>query len=234
MKKAVLFDLDGTLLPMDFDRFMHTYFKKLSFYFRDLIDPETLPKAILSGTKKMVEDNSDTTNEQIFMTFFSDYYNEDINTYTDYFERFYKEVFDEVQEVTWQSPEMKEVVAYLKSKKIPMVIATNPLFPMEANLRRIKWAGLKPDDFVYITSLETSTKCKPNPNFFVEVLEKINYKPNEVLMVGNDYIEDGIATKIGIETYMITDCALNDSKKIVKPNHESDYQGFLKFIKCNF
>jgi FMN phosphatase YigB (HAD superfamily) len=234
MKKAILFDLDGTLLPMNFDRFMNVYFEKMSGYFADLLNPATLPKSILMGTQTMVADTSELTNETIFMTFFSEYYKDDISKYKGRFETFYKTIFDDVRISTWQSNEMKEVVSYLKTKNIPMVIATNPLFPMEANLRRIKWAGLDPNDFVYITSLEANTKCKPNPKFFKEVLDQTGYEPADVLMVGNDYLEDGVAITLGIDTYIITDCALNDQLTGYKPTYESNYQDFLSFIKNNY
>jgi hypothetical protein len=53
-------------------------------------------------------------------------------------------------------------------------------------------------------------------------------------MVGNDYLEDGVAITLGIDTYIITDCALNDQLTGYKPTYESNYQDFLSFIKNNY
>lgn len=234
MKKAVFFDLDGTLLPMDFDKFMSLYFSNMMQYFKGSLDVSLLPKAIMAGTYEMVKDTSDRTNESVFMDFFGTYYNVKSEEYMERFDTFYKTIFDDVQVATWQSKAMQEVVEHLKSKKIDIIIATNPLFPIEANYRRIKWAGLNIEDFKHITSLEVNTKCKPTPHFYEEVLKQTGYQPEDVLMVGNDYIEDGVASTLGIETYIVTDCAMNKEKSTFDIDHESSMDDFLKYIKKTY
>lgn len=234
MKKAVLFDLDGTLLPMDFEKFMQLYFGNMMAFFKDSLDVSTLPKAIMAGTHEMVKDGSDTTNWDVFMDYFGAFYNIDIEEYIPRFDTFYRTLFDNVAPATWQSEAMQKVVAHLKSKDIDVIIATNPLFPLVANYRRIDWAGLNKDDFKHITSLEENTKCKPNPLFYQEVLDKTGYKPEEVLMVGNDYVEDGVASTLGIETYIVTDCSMNKEKSNFNIDHESTMDEFLTYILENY
>lgn len=61
----------------------------------------------------------------------------------------------------------------MKAKGYPLVLATNPLFPRMATLERVAWAGLDPADFVLITTFENCRFTKPNPGYFLEILEVI-------------------------------------------------------------
>ena len=70
MLKAILFDLDGTLLPMDENTFVQTYFSLLCKKFVPLGYPkEEFVNAIWAGTKAMIKNNGGKTNEQVFWDF---------------------------------------------------------------------------------------------------------------------------------------------------------------------
>ena len=70
MKKTILFDLDGTLLPMDFHAFMKTYFKMMGYSFRDVLEPQVMIDYINKATEVTVKTNDGRTNEEIFMEHF--------------------------------------------------------------------------------------------------------------------------------------------------------------------
>ncbi|MCF7925040.1 MAG: HAD family hydrolase [Candidatus Izimaplasma sp.] len=232
MKTTIFFDLDGTLLPMNFDQFMHKYFNALARYFHDLIQPDKLQKAVMGGTEAMVKDQSNKTNETVFMNYFSQFVEGDLSNYQDRFNAFYTSDFQVVQTTTKPSLMMQEAVTLLKEKGYDLVIATNPLFPMAANLERLKWADLDSKDFKLITSLEANTKCKPSPLFYQELLDKLNLEPDNVLMVGNDYLEDLAASELGIETYIIKGNTLNDDIQKYKPDYATSETAFLSFVKA--
>ena len=62
--KMILFDLDGTLLPMDMDEFIKNYFGRLSKKLAPLgYDPQQLVKNIWTGTMAMVKNDGSRTNE---------------------------------------------------------------------------------------------------------------------------------------------------------------------------
>ena len=62
---TVLFDLDGTLLPMDQDVFTTGYFKSLCKKVAPLgYEPEKLVKAIWAGMAAMVKNDGSETNEK--------------------------------------------------------------------------------------------------------------------------------------------------------------------------
>ena len=73
MMKAVLFDLDGTLLPMDQDVFIQNYFKRLAVKMAPLgYDADRLIKAVWSGTAAMVGNDGEVTNDVVFWKCFTD------------------------------------------------------------------------------------------------------------------------------------------------------------------
>ncbi len=233
MKTTIFFDLDGTLLPMNFNQFMEKYFKALSKHFYDMMPPDTLQKAVMGGTEAMVKDQSDKTNEDVFMSYFSQFVNDDMELYKNCFNEFYvSDGFQTVKEATSQNELMQEAVKVLKDKGYSVVVATNPLFPMQANLERIKWAGLDAEDFTFITSLEANTKCKPSPLFYQELLDELDLTSEEVLMVGNDYLEDLAASECGIETYIVQGNTLNDEVKKYTADFDTSDRDFLAYIKA--
>ena len=78
------------------------------------------------------------------------------------------------------------VIKEAKKKGIEVYLATNPIFPRCATMNRIDWAGLDPEDFKIITTYEDHVYCKPNPEYFLQILEQFELDPSECLMVGND------------------------------------------------
>ncbi|MCL5781179.1 MAG: hypothetical protein M1119_09865 [Firmicutes bacterium] len=68
MLKTILFDLDGTLLPMDLHHFLTNYFGRLTKSCAHVLDPEALHKHIWASTEAMIRDNRpDKTNQQVFL-----------------------------------------------------------------------------------------------------------------------------------------------------------------------
>jgi len=64
---TILFDLDGTLLPLDMEEFTQGYFAQLATKLSDHINPKDLPKIVWTSTKHMVKDtNKDKTNMEAF------------------------------------------------------------------------------------------------------------------------------------------------------------------------
>lgn len=214
MIKTVLFDLDGTLLPMDQDDFINAYFKYLA---RKLLpcgyEPQKLMGSIWKGTEAMVKNDGSCTNEEAFWTTFVRIYGEQARKDEPVFDEFYRNEFDKVSEVCGYQPRAAEVIHGLKEKGYRVILATNPIFPKVATYGRIRWAGLKPEDFEWITTYENSCYCKPNPAYYVEIMEKAGCSAEECLMVGNDVTEDMVAKTVGMQVFLLTDCLINKEEK---------------------
>lgn len=228
---TILFDLDGTLLPMDFDKFMEHYFYHMGRHFDGWMDPKQLAKAILEATEVMITTNDGRSNSDIFMDHFKTLIDGDIEEYKTHFAEYYETLFANVQASTYQSKEMIEAVDVLTNKGYTLVVATNPLFPYRANVHRLSWAGFKPEQFLYMSSFEDNNYCKPYPMFYQEVLNKIGKTPEECMMVGNDVFDDLPAGKLGMKTYLTTDCLINKHNLPNTANHTGSYHEFLTFVK---
>ncbi len=121
-----------------------------------------------------------------------------------------------------ENPALVQLVYELKAKGIRVALATNPIFPAIATESRTRWAGLQPEDFELITTYENIGYSKPNPEYYREILRRLDVKPENVLMVGNDAIEDMAAREAGTEVFLLTDCLLNkDGRDIEQYPHGS-------------
>ena len=218
MINTVLFDLDGTLLPMDQEEFVNTYLgllaKKLATHG---YDANHLVAAVWAGTRAMVENDGTQTNEEVFWSDFCHIFGEQARKDEPLFAEFYAADFGQVRTVCGFAPEAAELIRLLKEKGIRVVLATNPLFPAIATRQRIRWAGLEPEDFELVTTYENSRFCKPNVAYYQDLLEKLGAEPENCIMVGNDVDEDiRPAETLGMDTFLLTPCILNRSGSQVR------------------
>jgi len=229
--KVVLFDLDGTLLPMDQDLFVKAYFgalaKKLAPYG---YEAEKLVGAIWTGTKAMVMNTGETNNEEAFWKKFSEIYGEEVREHIPVFDEFYRNEFISAKEVCGFNSKASEIINMLKDKGVRVSLATNPIFPAIATENRIAWAGLKPEDFEIYTTYENSSFCKPNPKYYLEITEKLGVKPEECIMIGNDVSEDMVSEKLGMKVFLLTDCLINKEDKDISQYPNGDFDKLKEFL----
>ena len=208
--KAILFDLDGTLLPMNMETFTKGYFEELSKVMAPLlVNPKDLVSLIWAGTEAMVRNDGSKRNEEVFWEKFFSMADVDKEQAMQVTESFYKNEFHNAKRFAGENKLATEVVALAHAHDRKVVLATNPLFPMNGQLSRISWVGLKEEDFEFITSYETECYCKPNPDYYKSICERLGVKPEECLMIGNDEKEDMYAaSSIGMDCYLVTDCII--------------------------
>lgn len=228
---TILFDLDGTLLPMDVEEFTHRYFGLILQTMNEKgFDGKMILDAILSSTKAMILNDGKKTNEEVFWENFTSLTNLSRDLMEPHFNDFYEHVFDQIDSHV-QSENMKQAVNILKEKNYRLILSTNPLFPRIATLKRIQWAGLDPHDFDYITTYENSSACKPNLAYYEEIIDKLDLDIKECMMVGNDVQEDGILEKIGIPVYLVNDYLLNRNNQKITTFDMTDSDAFLKYVQ---
>ena len=210
MIKTVLFDLDGTLLPMEMDVFVNRYFTALAHTMQPRgYNPKELIDAVWAGTAAMVQNDGSCTNEERFWQYFADRFGKDALRDIPHFEAFYREVFPTLSDSCGHNPDAKRVVRKLKAAGYTVVLATNPIFPAIATEARIRWTGLEPEDFIFYTTYENCRFSKPNPAYYDALLKELHLPAEECLMVGNDADEDLAALQCGISVFMLTDCLIN-------------------------
>ena len=144
---------------------------------------------------------------------------------------YYRNEFQNVKDICGFLPEAAQTVRKLKEMGYRVALATTPMFPRIATESRIRWAGMEPEMFELVTTFENSKRCKPNPQYYLEILEKINAKPEDCIMIGNDVNEDMVAKSIGIDVFLLTDCLLNKDDKDYSQYPQGSFDEMMEYIK---
>ena len=232
--KHILFDLDGTLLPMVQDEFVKFYMPLLAKSYMNAgvsLDPKKFIGAVWAGYEAMVKNDGSCTNREAFWS----YIEPELPIPTEESEKialdFYADKFNQAICATKPNPVSNQIVKRAKERGFETYLATNPVFPRCATMNRIRWAGLDAEDFKVITTYETCTYCKPNPEYFRGILEEFSLDPSECLMVGNDVAEDLSIRSLGVKTYLVTDTMENKKNLPIDAEYMGTLDELLKFIE---
>ncbi len=229
--KAILFDLDGTLVPMDQDVFVNDYFKRISTKLASHgYEPNKFIETIWKGTYAMIKNTGDRCNEDVFWDYAVMVYGNKILNDKPLFDEFYEQEFDKVKLVCGFNPKAAQTVHKLKNRGYKVALATNPIFPERATRWRINWAGLEPTDFEFYTTYENINCCKPNPAYYIEVAKRIGVPPEECLMVGNDVGDDMVAQSVGMKVFLLTDCLINSSGEDISKYPNGSFDELMEYI----
>ncbi|MBO5983324.1 MAG: HAD family hydrolase, partial [Clostridia bacterium] len=194
-------------------------------------DPSLLAKSIMEGTYVMVKNDGSKSNEDAFWLYMQTIFGDKIIADKHIFDEYYATDFQKVQVSCGYSPEADEVVKLAKKMGYRVVLATNPLFPKVATESRIRWAGLDKNDFDEITTFEDYTHCKPNLDYYRDIIAKFNLDPEECLMVGNDVDEDMITTRLGMRVFLLTDDIINKSGTDINQFPHGGFDELKQFIE---
>lgn len=208
--KAIFFDLDGTLLPLEQSTFSRTYFGGLAKVLAPFgIGPEQAVAAVKTGLLQMQKNTGEQLNETVFWQAFSEVLGRPCDDCRNNCDTYYTTGFHDLRACTRENPQAKTVVELARKAAGKVVLATNPVFPMVAQTTRLSWLGLTQTDFDHITCYSNAHYCKPNPQYYLEICRLLGVEPRECLMVGNDELEDMHgASAAGLHCLLLTDCLL--------------------------
>ena len=209
--RAVLFDLDGTLLEYDLRKeFLPNYFNALGAYFAHDIDPEKLVKGIMLASDAISQNAGLVTNEQAFSRVFYPFVNRTKKEMAPAFHTFYQDVFPTLQQYAKQKPCARDVIATAFALNLHVVIATNPYFPETAVMQRLAWADVHDFPYDKVTTYENSHFAKPDTRYFDEIMDELGVTPSETLVVGDEAM-DMVAGLIGCQTFLVTSEATEET-----------------------
>ena len=229
---TVLFDLDGTLLPMEQDRFIDAYFKGLVGALIPLgYDPKAAAEAVWTGTMRMIQNDGARTNEEVFWDTFCTMLGKEAREVIPHLDRFYREEFDRVRAVCGFDPSAAVTVRRLGEMGLTVALATNPVFPAVATEARIRWAGLDRADFAHVTAYENSRHAKPSLDYYRDLCATLGVRPEECLMVGNDMEEDMIARDLGMEVFLVTHSLLNPKGRDLSAYPHGSLEDLVSYVQ---
>lgn len=204
---TLLFDLDDTLLGNDMDDFLPPYLRAFAGHVAAVADSKAFVDSLLAGTQAMLaNDDPRRTLQQAFSETFYRALNIQPETLAPLVDSFYTDSFPALRAITRPVPAAAQTIRWAFERGFKVVVATNALFPLSAIQQRLDWAGVSPAEFPYtlVTTLEFMHFAKPRPEYFAEILALVDSRPEETLMVGNDWSQDiAPAAALGLHTFWI-------------------------------
>ena len=234
MIKAVLFDLDGTLIHMDQDEFLKQYFSRITAYFAAQgYDPERFFQCLYKSVGAMLKNDGAMKNEELFWKVFSSLYGREVLDDYQKFERFYETEFNALEPLCAPKEGAVALLDTLQKKKLPLVLASNSVYPLVAYEKRMAWGGLTKEPFAFITAFDSINFCKPQAGYFLEIAHRLDLDPSECLMVGNDVSDDMPARHVGMQVFLLTDYLLNPQNEDVTDLPQGNFADLLAYIEKN-
>lgn len=209
MYKAILLDLDNTLVLYNEPEFYSHYFAALAKTFADLIPPEDFQTHLLHAIYGLQKNTGSMPNSDFFMQIFTQGDMTQRETIWNRFDNFYHTTYPTLPVKASPAPNLQNTLQTLQERNLKLVLATNPLYPKTAVEKRLGWIDQSTLPFDHITHIENTTYVKPHPNYFIEICDAIEVLPKDCLMVGNDPAYDMAAQGAGIKTLLTTDAPPN-------------------------
>jgi FMN phosphatase YigB (HAD superfamily) len=221
MSVTLLLDLDDTLLDNPIEEFLPVYASKLARHMAPYVDPKLFIQALNAGTERMVVSEQPVcTLKEVFESVFYPTLKRRHEELEPALDQFYAEVFPTLKELTRPVPAAEALVETAFERGYRVAISTHPVFPLTATLQRLEWAGLPVEKypFAVVGSFETFHFAKPNPAFYAEVMARMGWPEDPVIVVGDNLINDiRGAQELGMPTFWIRPPSLLDEVDLREP-----------------
>lgn len=217
--RAVLFDLDGTLLSNDMDVFLPHYFRLLTARMARLVPPDEFMTHLMQASQAMLANDGHATNEEVFARAFYSQVAHSREELEPIFQDFYENDFPTLRQYTQRRPEARQVVQQTFDLGYDVAIATNPLFPATAIEQRLEWAGVAGFPYRLVTTYENSRATKPNLLYFEQILETLGHPAEAALVVGDEDM-DMVAAHLGCATFLVPGPRTDLAASTPRPTYE--------------
>ena len=214
MLKAVLFDLDNTLILFEEENFLMGYYPVLMARFAGVFPDGQFAERLMKATVVLRDNDGSKINRELFLEVFCQGLSISRDEVWARFEQFFSLDFDMFRDAVTAAPGAGEVFRHAKGRGLKIVVATNPIWPLVVQKKRLDWAGLGDMDIDLITHIDNMSYCKPQLGYFSQICQLIGVKPGDCLMVGDDPANDMVAGKAGMKTYQTTDSRAYSQKPL--------------------
>jgi FMN phosphatase YigB (HAD superfamily) len=203
--QAVLFDLDNTLILFDEALYFERYMTLVNGFFADLITPDEFRAKLLQSTQSLLDNRGRMSNADFFRKTFDRVFGAKSEDIWNRFLEFYSQDMEELRQLVHIPQGVQRIMACLQEQELKLVIASNPILPLDLQLRRLSWAGIEDISYELVTHMGNMSFCKPQVEYYEEICRKIDIPPRACLMVGNDPVNDMVVSKIAMKAYLTTD-----------------------------
>lgn len=215
MIKAVLLDLDNTLLHNPDDEWVAAFRQQWDRHFADRCGIEAASRALRYAIGCInSEPASYRTNADVIQDALSSALPLPAAALSAASASFYRGNYRRLRANTAPMANAAVLVEALLKQELLVAIATNPFFPEGATRERLKWAGLSNliSEFAFITNSENMHFAKPNPAYYAETIARVGVEPDEALLIGDSMRNDiEPARAIGIHTWQVSEADGLDS-----------------------
>jgi FMN phosphatase YigB (HAD superfamily) len=231
--RAVLFDLDGTLLRVQMAEFIPRYINGLAQQCASHVAPKAFEQAMLFAIRSLIRfpGDGELTNEQRLFATLQQQLAVPESVFRQAVESYRQTGVEELQPLVKSIPLATAIVKECLQLRVPLVLATNPVFPEFMISARLKWAGLGDLHFDHLTSYENSCYCKPHSGYFQAIAERLAVKPGHCLMVGNDSQHDLAAVAIGMQTFLVDTWVVAREGTAWPCEHRGDHLQLQQFLR---
>jgi len=202
---TLLVDLDGTLLDIEMRGFLEAFFPLAAARFGGPGEAPRITEALGAAARAMSEalDGARTV-DHVFLESFAPAVGRPAGQVREMFSSFYRGEFESLRRLARPVPGARAFVERALGLGCQLVLATNPVFFLDAICARVRWAGLSavPSFFALVTGAELMCWTKPHAAYYRQILDMIGRRPEECLMVGDDPRMDMAAKKAGVATWL--------------------------------
>lgn len=206
MIKAILLDLDDTLITNPINRTSHSVDEWNTYFTRATGQPDAgrgLVQALMAVSQNTnpVENNFD-----VFLRVVCKAWNVPVERAEAIFRAFYEDTYSGMQAIVRPRDSAPVLLDWLRQQGYMVVIATNPMFLPEGLAERMRWGGISPDftEYTLVTHIQNTQFAKPTPHYYEEILGRLGIANDEAVMVGDDWENDiAPAQAAGLNTFWI-------------------------------
>lgn len=212
MIKAVLFDMDDTLLDINLTAFMSAYVADVSRILSGITGKNALSFGVPFARSYLALANErrtdGLTNAALFAREFERMTGVPLTepTILDAIQFYERELLPRRAEGIVNAHPMEGGLAAIKRVEelgLRCALATNPSFSETCIRVRMGWAGIDRVPFGRVSHMGNSTRLKPNARYYEEFVSALGLAPSECLMVGNDARRDFPRPSIGLRTIYV-------------------------------
>jgi len=230
--RALFFDLDGTLLQVEMQRFIPAYLDGLATHLGPRVEPAVFRALARGGIMSLLDrGDRDGCNREAFLRHLERHGGIEAAEFDRALRACCAEDLETLRPMVKPLPQIRDLLDAAFASGREVVIATNPVFPREVIEARLRWGRMADYPFALVSDWENSTICKPAGGYFVDLLDHLRLQPEEALMIGNDTGHDLAAGHAGIATLLVETWLIERGGSMPAPAWQGDHDDLLQFLR---